>query len=139
MLGEHISWIGDVRTFQNKIVKNIGLFYRLSQFVNEDFLKTIYFPYIHSHLNCVNIVWVTTSAMKLKRVYLKQKLAVRILFNKDKPTHSKPLFETFNALNVYQINIHQHLNFMHKFIKNQISSIIGDFIKKPDHKYPINF
>ena len=77
--------------------------------------------------------------MKLKRVYLKQKLAVHIVFNKDKPTHSKPLLENFNAINVYQINIYQHLKFMHKCIDNQIPSIINDFIKRPDHKHSANF
>ena len=48
MLGEHISWTGHVRIFENKIAKNIGLLYRVSQFLNEDSLKTVYFPYIHS-------------------------------------------------------------------------------------------
>ena len=46
------------------------------------------------------------------KVYLKQKHAVRIVFNKDKLTNSKPLFENLDVLNVYQINIYQHLNFI---------------------------
>ena len=90
-------------------------------------------------MNYANIAWASTYATKLKRVYLKQKHAVRIVFNKDKLTHSKPLFKNLNALNVYQINIYQHLNFMHKFINNQIPSIFSDFIKRPNHKYPTNF
>ena len=129
MLDEHISWIDYGRTVENKIVKNIGFLYRVSQFLDEDSLKTAYFLYIHSYLN----------ETKLKRVYLKQKHAVRIVFNKDKLTHSKPLFKNLNALNVYQINIYQHLNFMHKFMNNQIPSIFSDFIKRPNHKYPTNF
>ena len=139
MLEEHISWIDHVRTVENKIAKNIGLLYRVSQFLDEDSLKTVYFSYIHSYLNYANIAWASTYATKLKRVYLKQKHAVRIVFNKDKLTHSKPLFKNLNALNVYQINIYQHLNFMHKFINNQIPSIFSDFIKRPNHKYPTNF
>ena len=70
---------------------------------------------------------------------MKQKHAVRIVFSNDKLTHSKPLFGNLNALNVYQINIYQHLNFMHKFINNQIPSIFSDFIKRPNHKYPTVF
>ena len=53
-------------------------------------------------MNYVNIASASTYATKLKGVYLKQKHAVRIAFNKDKLTHSKPLFENLNALNVYQ-------------------------------------
>ena len=137
MLGEYISWIDHVRTLENEIAKNIGLLYR--QFLNEDSLKTLYFSYIHSYLNYANIAWESMYATKLKRVYLKQKHAVRIVFNKDKLNHSKPLFKNLNALNIYQINIYQHLNYMHKFTNNQIPSIFSDFIKRPNHKYPTNF
>ena len=138
-LDEYISWIGHVKTVENKISKHIGLLYLVSQFLDEDSLKTVYFSYIHSYLNSVNIAWASTYAAKLKRVYLKQKHAARILFNRDKLTHSKPLFKSLNALNVYQINIYQHLNYMHKFINNQIPSIFSDFIKRANHKYPTNF
>ena len=137
MLDEHISWIDHARTIENKVAKNIGLLYRVNQFLNED-SKTVYFSYIHSYLNYANIAWASTYATKWKRVFLRQKYAVRILFNKDKLTHSKPLFENLNTLNVYQINIYQHLNFMHKFINNQIPSIFSDLIKLLDHKYPKN-
>ena len=51
MLDEHISWNDHVRTVENKIAKNIGLLYRVSQFLDEDSLKTVYFSYIHSYLN----------------------------------------------------------------------------------------
>ena len=64
MLDEHISWIDHVKTVENKIAKNIGSLYRVSQFLNEGSLKTVYFSYIHSYLNCANIAWVSTYAMK---------------------------------------------------------------------------
>ena len=128
-----------MRIVENKIAKNFGLLYRVSQFLSEDSPKTVYFSYIHSYLNYANIAWASMYAWKLKRAYLKQKHAVCIVFNKDKLTHSKPLFKNLNALNVYQINIYQHLNFMHKFINNQIPSIFSSLIKRPEHKYPTNF
>ena len=43
LINKHISWIYHVRTVENKIAKNIGLLYRVSQFFNEDSLKTVYF------------------------------------------------------------------------------------------------
>ena len=55
MLDEHIPWIDHVRTVGNKIAKTIGLLHRVSQFLNEDSLKTLYFSYIHSYLNYENI------------------------------------------------------------------------------------
>ena len=67
MLDEHISWIDYIRTTKNKIAKNTGLHYRVTQFLNEDSLKTVYFLYIDSYLNYANIVWVSTYAKKLKK------------------------------------------------------------------------
>ena len=84
MLDKHISWIDYVRTVENKIAKNIGLLYHIGQFLNEDSFKTVYFSYIHSYLNYANIAWASMQyATKLKRVYMKQKHAVCIMFNKD--------------------------------------------------------
>ena len=73
MLDKLISWIDHVRTVKKKIAKNIGV----------KILLKLYFLYIHSYLNYANIAWASTYAMKLKRVYLKQKHAVHIAFNKD--------------------------------------------------------
>ena len=41
MLDKHIYWIDHVRTVENKIAKNIGLLYRVSQFLNENSLKIV--------------------------------------------------------------------------------------------------
>ena len=71
MLDEHISWIDHVRTVENKIVKNIGLPYGVSLFLNEDSFRTVYFSYIQSYFNYANIAWASTYAKKLKVVYLK--------------------------------------------------------------------
>ena len=68
MMDEHISWIDNVGTVEDKIAKNVGLLYWVSQFLNEDSLKTVYFLYIHSYLNYSNITWASTYATKLKRI-----------------------------------------------------------------------
>ena len=57
LLDEQISWNDHVRTVKNKITKNIGLLHRVSEFLNEDSLKTVYLSYINSYLNYTNIAW----------------------------------------------------------------------------------
>ena len=39
------------------LAKNIGLLYRVNQFLNEDSLKTVYLSYILSYLNYANTAW----------------------------------------------------------------------------------
>ena len=94
---------------------------------------------IWSSIIYANNAWEITYATKLKKLYLKQKHAVCNVFHKDKLTQSKLLFGNLNAFNVYRINTYQQLNFMHKFINNQILSIFSDIIKRNDHKYPTKF
>ena len=139
MLDEHANWQEHIRTVENKIAKNIGLLYRAKYLLNELSLKCIYFAYIHSYLNYANIAWASTYRTKLKAIYLLQKRAVRIVFNENNMTHSRPLLRSLNALNIYQINLFQHLRFMYNFNKNETPIIFNNLIKKPIHKYPTKF
>ena len=73
-----------------------------------------------------NITWASTYQTKLKTIHYHQKHAARIL-------------RSLNALNVYQVNLYQHLNIMHKVSNNVAPLIFNDMFKKPSHKYPTNF
>ena len=57
MLDEYICWRDHTKTEESKITKNIGPLHRARQLLTEASLKTIYFSYIHSHLNYANIAW----------------------------------------------------------------------------------
>ena len=109
MLDENVNWQVHIRTVENKIAKNIGLLYRAKYLLNESSLKCIYFAYIHSYLNYANVAWASTYRTKLKAIYLLQKRAVRIVFNENNMTHSRPLLRSLNALNIYQINLFHNL------------------------------
>ena len=54
-------------------------------------------------------------------------------------THSRPLLQSLNVLNVYQINHFQHLRFMYNFIKNETPINFNNLIKKRFHKYRTKF
>ena len=139
MLDENISWEEHIRTAETKLAKNIGLLYRAKPLLKEKSLKSIYFAYTHSYLNYANITWASTYRTKLKAIHFDQKHAVRIVFNEDKLTQSCPLLRSLNALNVYQINLYQHLAFMYKLNKNKAPLTFNELIKKPFHKYPTKF
>ena len=88
---------------------------RAKQFLDETSLKRICFSYIYSFLNYANIAWASTHFTKLKTISYKQKHTPRIVFDEDRLRHSRTLLRRLNTLNVYQTNIFQHLNFMHRF------------------------
>ena len=108
MLDENVN----SQEHENKIAKITGLLNRGKYLLNESSLKCIYFAYIHSYLNYANIAWASTYRTKLKAVQLLHKRAVRFMFNENNMTHPRPLLHSLNALNVYKINLFQHLRFM---------------------------
>ena len=103
MLDENISWEEHLCTVETKLAKNIRLLYCTKPLPKEKSLKSIYFAYIHSYLNYANIAWASTYRTKLKTIHFHQKHAIRIVFNEDKLTQSRPLLRSLNALNIYQI------------------------------------
>ena len=71
-------------------------------------MKILLKMYIYGKFNPILIMQILHGQVRTQR-NLKQKHAARIAFNKDKLSHSKPLFEDLNALSLYQINIYKHL------------------------------
>ena len=69
----------------------------------------------------------------------KQKHVVRIIHNKDKFTHSKPLMRDINDLNVYQINIFQVSKFMYKSKHNLNPRVFDNTFTEIHHGYPTRF
>ena len=129
MLDEHITWNEHIKTIRKKLAKNIGLLYKARVLLDKESLKTNYFSYIHSYLNYANIARASTYFTKLKPIHYQQKQAARIVFGEDRLTHSRPLLRSLNALNIYQINIYQHANFMYKFKHSQTSTYLIMFLK----------
>ena len=89
-----------IRTVKTKLAKNIQLLYREKPLLEEKSLKSIYFAYIHSYLNCTNIAWASTYRTKLKTMHFHQNHSVRIVFNEGKLIYSRRLLRSLNILNV---------------------------------------
>ena len=119
---------------EKKNSKSIRALYKAKFVLDQKCLKHIYFAFIHSYINYANIAWASTNHTKLKKLYNKQKHASRIIYNKDKLTHAKPLMKS-----LCQINIFQTLNLMFKSQHRLSPVVFQNMFKKVKHKYPTNF
>ena len=99
-IDENLTWRDHIHPVENKIAKNIRLLYQGKHYVNDKYLRQIYFVYIYPYISYANIAWASTHKTNLKKI------------------PSEPLFLSLNVLNVCQINIFQSVQFMHK-IKNK--------------------
>ena len=112
-------------SLKTKSLKNIGILYTASKYLNFKCLAKIYFSLIHSYINYANIVWGSSNRTGLKKILLKQKQAMRIIFHKHYLSHAKPLMKKLKSLNVYQINLYQVILFMYKVKMGTIPKIFN--------------
>ena len=85
----NLTWRDHVHTVKNKIAKNIELLYQRKHYLDDKFLKQIYFSNIHTYLIYANIASASTHKTKLKKSKVNKKM---IMFNQPKTSPSEPLF-----------------------------------------------
>ena len=122
-----------------KIAKNIGLLYKAKPYIEKHLLLSLNHSYIHSYITYGNITWGSTARTNLKKIYGQQKHAIRIVYSKDRLTHTRALFQECKVFNVYQVSIWKNLVFMHQVNSNTAPTIFLNKFKKSSHNYPTNF
>jgi hypothetical protein len=136
---EKLSWKVHINSIEKKISKSIGMIYRVKPLLNFKSLKSLYFSFIHSYLTYGNIVWASTNYTKLKKLYSKQKHAVRIIFGSGRAVPCEPLLRVIGALNIFKLNIHLVLLFMYKTKYGLSPKIFETYFKVIHHKYATRF
>ena len=139
LLDENLCWKEHIKYIESKIAKNIGLLYKAKPHIDKHSLLSLYHSYIHSYINYGNIAWRSTTRTNLKKIYSQQKHAIRIVYSKDRLSHTRELFKQCKVLNVYQVNNWKSLVFMHIINSNTVSTIFLCKYKKPTHNYSTNF
>ena len=84
-------------------------------------MKSLYYSFFHSYLNYGNIAWCSTSVTKIKKLYSKQKQAIKALSVTSEDYSGlkiEDLMEKTGILNIYKLNIYHVINLMFKFTNN---------------------
>ena len=115
------------------------MLYKAKPILDKKSLKALYFSFINSYVNYANIVWGSTYRTSLKKINSLVKQASRILNNKDKYAHSRPLLRSINALDVYQLNVYQYINLMYQVKRKNIPLTLNQKFKCISHNYPTNY
>ena len=89
------------------------MLYKVRDFVNADFLKSICYALFESYINYACIIW-GQNIITTNRLYILQKKALRIINFKEHNAHSSPLFHfitnisIINYLQFLLIGLHFH-------------------------------
>ena len=138
MLDEKLSWKDHIKYTENKISKNIGISYKARDYLSKESLLSLYYAYIHTYINYANLACASTTR-NLKKIHSQQKHVFRIIFRKDKFSHTTELFLQNKVFNVYQLNILNNLIFMHKVKAETAQVVFLPKFQKQAHPYPTTF
>ena len=98
----------------------------------------MYHSYVHSYINYENTAWESTTRTNLKKIYSQQKHVIRIVYSKNRLSHTRKLFKECKILNVYQVNIWKILFLCIKLTQKPVPTISLNKFKKATHSYPTN-
>ena len=96
----------------NKISKSIGIISRSRFFLSTRTKRSLYYTLIYPYISYCNIVWSSTYATSLNRIWLLQKRAVCVMTNSEYRAHSAPLFEQLKVLDIFKVNTFHIAKFM---------------------------
>ena len=139
MIDENLTWKTHIKLVENKISKNVGILFKASRYLNSKSLRSMYFSLVHSYINYAKIAWASINKTYLKRILGKQKQAARLMSSDGITIPSRLLGKELNILNVYQINILQHLLFMFKVNNSITPRVFSHVFSLMDHLYPTRF
>ena len=95
--------------------ENLSLLYRGKPFLNAEAMKSLYFSFFHSYLRYENIAWCSTSMAKLKKIFSKQKRAIKAMLMTPldyKNLKSEEIMDKLVILNIYELNLYHSVNLM---------------------------
>ena len=139
MIDDNMTWKTHVELVEKRISKSVGILFKVSRSLNSKSLWNIYFALFPPYINYANIAWASTNKTCLKRIVGKQKQVARLMSSDDISIPSRLLMRELNILNVYQINILQHLLFMFKVENSIIPRAFNQVFSLIDLSYPTRF
>ena len=114
-LDENLTWRSHINNVCKRCSRNIGVLNKVKLFLPKPSLHKLYCTLILPYLTYGILLWGTASNVDLNRLVRLQKRAIRIISNSSYLSHTKPLFEKYNMLDVYQLFSKELGIFMYKY------------------------
>ena len=102
----------------SKKISNAIYFLRNSKiFLTPSALKSLYFSLVHCHLIYAIPIWGSSTFNNIRKLEIKQKIAIRIISQSRYNSHSEPLFKKLNILPLNLLIKNSKLIFMQQYVQ----------------------
>ena len=130
IIDNQLSWKNHVNVICGKIARGIGIMLRARSVINKSTLITLYYSFVYPYYVYCNHIWGTSSTKNMKRLFILQKKAVRIICHANPRSHSDPLFKELKFLNIWQINKYLIGQFMYKHFNKKLPALFSSYFKR---------
>jgi len=124
-LDENLSWTSHIDYVAKKLVKLKGALHYISDFIDKEYLRQIYFAYVFPHIKYGIELYGTCSAKLMKRIQTEQNKILKILYKKDFRYNTNKLHGELSLLKCQDI----HNFFISIFVYKQQSSTLPKVFK----------
>jgi hypothetical protein len=136
-IDENLTWKKQIDTICKSCSRNIGVLNKLKSFLPKNTLYQLYCSLVLPYLNYGLLLWGTANKVYMNKIFRLQKRALRTISNSSYLCPTKPLFENYKVLNIFDMYTYESAIFMYKYKNNLLPpSFDGVFtIHQENHKY----
>ena len=120
IIDENLTWKPHINLITNKISTNVGIMFKVGQFLSKVTIKTLYYSLVYKYIHYCNIIWANNFLTRLSRIVTLQKRAVRTIAKIKYRDSTVDAFKELKILKVREITDLEIFLFMFKFYNNQL-------------------
>ncbi len=94
-IDENLTWKPHLKYINSKISRSLYMIRQAKNFLPVDSLKTIYYSMVQPYLSYGILAWGNANKTDLKKTFLFQKRALRIINRAEYNSHTDPLFKNY--------------------------------------------
>ena len=125
-IDDKLSWSQQIQHVNNKIVKNLGILYKLRHYLNLKMMKQLYYNLIYPFLSYAILSWGNTFKTRLSKIKTKQNKAIKLMFFAHERESARPYYNLLNILDFENILAFKTGCFTYQII-NQSSNVPQPF------------
>ena len=128
-IDENITWKKHVENVCKLCSRNIGVLNKVKDFLPTNAMYRLYCSLVLPYLNYGLLLWGNANKYHINKVFRLQKRAMRLISNSEYLSPTKPLFEKFNTLNIFDMYTKEVAIFVFKYKNNMLPVSFDNFLR----------
>ena len=106
-IDDGLNWKNHIEDIYGKLLRPVGIFYKIRNKLPLAVLKTIYFAFVHSHILYGIALYANTGSTHLHKLLTLNNKLLRILQNKPFQSPTRNLYSKYNTLPIPDLHRQQ--------------------------------